>query len=72
MLKIPPSDARQLGDCQPVYIELPGWLRPTHEAKRFADLPKAARSYLRTIAKLTGAALAIASVGPNRDQTIAL
>jgi adenylosuccinate synthase len=72
MLEVPPSDAQQLADCQPVYIELPGWHRPTHEAKKFSDLPKNARSYLRTIAELTGARLAIASVGPNRDQTIAL
>ncbi|EDY21325.1 Adenylosuccinate synthase [Chthoniobacter flavus Ellin428] len=69
---VPPSDFQQLRDAKPVYIELPGWQKPTHEAKKFSDLPKNARSYLQTIAKLTGAKLTIASVGPNRDQTIVL
>jgi adenylosuccinate synthase len=51
---------------------LPGWQKPTHEAKRWSDLPQNAQAYLRTIADLAGARLSIASVGPNRDQTIVL
>jgi len=35
-------------------------------------LPKNARAYLKKIAELTGGKLVIASVGPNRDQTILL
>ena len=71
-LAVPPSDVRQLTRCIPVYIELPGWQTPTHEVKKFRDLPKNAQSYLRKLAELTGAKLTIASVGPNRDQTIVL
>ena len=71
-VEVPPSDFLQLRDAKPVYIELPGWQTPTHEAKKFSDLPKNARAYLRKIAELTGAKLTIASVGPNRDQTIVL
>jgi adenylosuccinate synthase len=71
-LEVPPSDFRQLEDCQPIYIEMPGWKKPTHEAKRFQDLPRNAQSYLQKLAELTGAKLTIASVGPNRDQTIVL
>ncbi len=69
-LEVPPSDFAQLRDCQPVYIEMTGWQTPTHEAKKFTDLPKTAQTYLRKIAELSGAKLTIASVGPNRDQTI--
>ena len=69
-LDVPPSDFRQLAECQPVYIEMPGWKTPTHEVKKFGDLPKAAQTYLHKIAELSGAKLTIASVGPNRDQTI--
>jgi adenylosuccinate synthase len=69
---VPPSDFRQLQEAKPVYIELPGWQTPTDKAKKYSDLPKNARKYLETIAKLTGAKLTIASVGPNRDQTIVL
>jgi len=71
-LEVPPSDVRQLHDCKPVYIELPGWQTPTHEAKQFTDLPANAQAYLHKLAELSGATLTIASVGPNRDQTIVL
>jgi adenylosuccinate synthase len=71
-LEVPPSDFRDLTKCKPVYTELPGWRLPTHEAKQWSDLPKNAQAYLRTIAELAGAKLTIASVGPNRDQTIVL
>jgi adenylosuccinate synthase len=69
---VPPSDFRQLQEAKPVYIELPGWKTSTEKAKKFSDLPKNARAYLKKIDELTGAKLTIASVGPNRDQTIVL
>ncbi len=71
-LEVPPGDVRELTDCKPVYIELPGWQTPTHEAKTFAALPKNAQAYLHKLAELTGAKLTIASVGPGREQTIVL
>jgi len=71
-LEVPPTDSRLLADCEPVYAEFEGWMRPTTEAKKWNDLPGKARDYLKTIAELTGARLAIASVGPGRDQTIVL
>jgi adenylosuccinate synthase len=71
-LEYPPTDARELQACRPVYIEMPGWQSPTHEAKTFAQLPANARAYLHKIAELTGAKLTIASVGPDREQTIVL
>ena len=70
--EVPPTDCSQLKDCKPVYIELPGWKTPTEKAKKFSDLPKNAREYLKTISALTGARLRIASVGPGRDQTMVL
>jgi adenylosuccinate synthase len=71
-LEVPPSDVLELTECKPVYIEMPGWQTPTHEAKTFEQLPKNAQAYLFKIAELTQAKLTIASVGPNRDQTIVL
>ena len=71
-LEVPPSDARQLAECVPVYIDLPGWQKPTDRAKTWRELPKNAQIYLKKLAELTGAKLVIASVGPNRDQTIVL
>ncbi|MDB6152847.1 MAG: Adenylosuccinate synthase [Chthoniobacteraceae bacterium] len=71
-LEVPPSDMLQLTDCKPVYIEMPGWQTPTHEAKTFGELPPNAQAYLHKLAELTQAKLTIASVGPNREQTIVL
>ncbi len=69
-IDVPPTDSSRLADCLPVYIEMPGWKSSTEAAKKFSELPKNARDYLHKLAELTGAKLSIASVGPNRDQTI--
>jgi adenylosuccinate synthase len=71
-LDVPPSDAAQLENCEPIYREFPGWNKPTHGAKKISDLPASARTYVRAIAELTGAPLRILSVGPTRSETIIL
>ena len=71
-LDVPPSDAAQLENCEPIYREFPGWKRPTQSAKKLSELPATARSYVRAIAELTGAPLRIVSVGPTRNETIIL
>jgi adenylosuccinate synthase len=65
-----PSDIEVLSRCQPIYAEFPGWRTPTDKAKSWKDLPPKTRAYLKAIAELTGARIAIASVGPGREQTI--
>jgi adenylosuccinate synthase len=67
-----PNDIEVLSRCRPVYLEFPGWRTSTHEARRWGQLPPKARQYLKAIAELTEARLAIASVGPDRAQTIFL
>jgi adenylosuccinate synthase len=71
-LQVPPSDAGQLDNCEPIYEEMPGWNRSTHSAEKFSQLPSKARNYVRRIAELTGAPLTMISVGPARGQTILL
>ena len=71
-LDYPPSDFRQLADCEPVYIELPGWNTSTEKCQKFSDLPKNAQAYVLKLAELTGGKLKIVSVGAHRDQTILL
>ena len=71
-LDVPPGDAAQFHNCEPVYEELPGWKRSTHSVRKFSRLPKAAKDYLACICKLTGAPLSIVSVGPARGQTMVL
>lgn len=72
VLDTPPSDAGELARCRPVYMTMPGWLTPTHEARKYTDLPVKARRYVEMLAKLSGTTLTILSVGPGREQTIRL
>ena len=71
-LEVPPSDSALLTKCVPIYEEHDGWMTPTEKCKTWKDLPAKARAYLKRIAELNGRKLTIASVGPNRDQTILL
>ncbi|HZE58586.1 MAG TPA: adenylosuccinate synthase [Chthoniobacterales bacterium] len=71
-LEVPPSDAAQLENCEPIYREFRGWNKPTQPARKFSELPANARRYVRAIAELTGAPLRIVSVGPTRNETIIL
>jgi len=69
-LQVPPCDATQLANCEPIYQNVRGWKQSTHSARKMSDLPAAARRYVKYIAELTGARLSILSVGPARSQTI--
>src|SRR3954470_14127811 len=71
-LDVPPCDAAQLENCEPIYREFKGWRGSTQSAKKLSELPSAARSYVRAIAELTCAPLRIVSVGPTRNETIIL
>ena len=69
-LEVPPCDAAQLANCEPIYEELPGWKQSTHTAKKLSQLPLQARKYVKRLAELTGAKLSLISVGPARGQTL--
>ena len=71
-LHVPPCDASQLANCEPVYEEVRGWNTSTHRARKFSQLPSAARKYVRYISELTEAKLSMVSVGPGRGETIVL
>jgi len=72
MLDYITNDVELLGCCEAVHVDFPGWKQSTSKARRWKDLPQRARSYLEALAELTGAKLAIVSVGPAREQTIFL
>jgi adenylosuccinate synthase len=65
-----PAEVESLGRVEPVYETLPGWQRPTGGARRLADLPAAARSYLERLEALSGVPIRYVSVGTRRDQII--
>ena len=67
-----PLDAQGWDECEPVYLEFPGWSENTAGITEFAKLPPAARAYLRALEELVGCPLAIVSTGPGRESTIVL
>ena len=67
-----PPQVKVLEDCEPVYETLPGWKEPITDVRGFDDLPENARNYIRRVEELTGTAVKLVSVGPEREQTIVL
>ena len=63
-----PSDISELAECEPVYTELPGWKGDISGARKFSDLPEAARQYIRTVEKEIDCKISMVGVGPDRDQ----
>lgn len=66
----PPSNITILGQVEPIYEEMRGWMAPTSHIRRFAELPDEAKSYVARLCQLIGARLGVISVGPERDQII--
>ncbi|MCC6524832.1 MAG: adenylosuccinate synthase [Polyangiaceae bacterium] len=62
----------ELALARPVYARLPGWRTATSACRELSALPAAARAYLDFVARETELPIYCASVGPNRDETIAL
>lgn len=60
------------GDIKPVYVELPGWKTKMTDITRAEDLPKTFMDYVAFIERELGVPVVIASVGPDRKQTIRL
>ena len=67
-----PTDIDDIAELKPVYRNFPGWQTDTSAARTWIELPRKTRIYLRAIAKMIGAKIVIASIGPARSQTIIL
>lgn len=65
-----PTGAEALAECEPEYIEMPGWQSSTVGIQKYTDLPLAARNYLEKIEALCGVPIDIISTGPDRIETI--
>lgn len=64
-----PANLQHLGECEPIYEDLPGWDEDITGVKSLDELPVNARHYLERISQLTGIPLTIFSVGRDRSQT---
>ena len=60
------------GDIEPLYEELPGWRCDTSRLRSVVEFPQELRDYIDFIERSVGVPIAIASVGPDREQTITL
>ena len=67
-----PANIRDYEQCEPVYIDVPGWDEDITKVSSFSDLPLNAQHYLNKLSELVGVELAIFSVGPDRTQTVVL
>jgi adenylosuccinate synthase len=67
-----PSHVDDLRHATPIYETLPGWQEEITACRSYAELPENAKRYLRRVSELVGRPVEMVSVGPARDQTIAV
>jgi len=65
-----PALVEDLAQVEPRLETLPGWKSNTTAVTRFADLPPAARDYVRFLEERCGAPAVLISTGPRREETI--
>jgi adenylosuccinate synthase len=67
-----PMTLDEVTRAEPVYEVMPGWSEDLTGAREFDQLPDNARRYIAHIEQLVGVQAAFISVGPGRDETIAI
>ncbi len=67
-----PTSIAALEKCQPVYEEMPGWQCRTTDMRRFEELPKLAKAYVKRLEELMGCPIDIISIGPRREESITI
>lgn len=65
-----PDDPALLEQAQPVLEDLDPWTEDISGVRKFKDLPRAARAYVKRVEEIVGAPVRLISVGPDREQTI--
>ncbi len=66
------GDANFLEKVKPIYKTLPGWMKQTKGAKKYASLPVNAKKYLKELEKQIGVKIKYISTGEKRDEIISL
>ncbi|KAL7783480.1 Adenylosuccinate synthetase [Trichoderma afarasin] len=65
-----PADHNILDNAEVVYHEMPGWNKPTTNARAYDELPKEARDYIEYIEKFIGVKVKWIGTGPDREAMI--
>ncbi|MBI2613894.1 MAG: adenylosuccinate synthase [Candidatus Levybacteria bacterium] len=64
------GDSSFLTKVKPVYKTMKGWTKKVQGIKKYEDLPKEAKDYLKEIEKLAGVKIKYISTGAKRDEII--
>ncbi|HEM47499.1 MAG TPA: adenylosuccinate synthase, partial [Alphaproteobacteria bacterium] len=67
-----PMTLDEITRAEPVYETMPGWGDDVRQVRRIEDLPDNARRYIERIETLVDVPAAFLSVGPGRDEIIAV
>ncbi|NLG32064.1 MAG: adenylosuccinate synthase [Syntrophomonadaceae bacterium] len=65
-----PENLSILKECEPQYIEMPGWMEDLSSISDYNLIPTNARAYLAKLEEITGVKQSLIAVGPKRSQTI--
>jgi len=68
----PPVGAEAFANCEPVYLDMPGWKESTVGVQYYDELPANARAYLARIEAIVEVPIDIISTGADRADTIIL
>ena len=66
-----PAHQSDFHHAEPVYESLPGWRAALDGAESLADLPDAARGYVRFVEEELGVEVSLISVGAERERVVA-
>jgi len=72
IIKDMPASIKLLSECKPIYEEMPGWDEDISGIRKYKDLPKTTKQYLKRIEELIETPISLVSVGPGRDETIVI
>ncbi len=67
-----PAIMNSFARCRPVYKEFKGWTEDISRVRKFSDLPKEAKAYLKFIEKELKVPIKIISVGAEREANVLL
>jgi len=67
-----PVNQTDFHHATPIYEYLPGWWEDISGCRSFAELPKNAQDYVKTVEEMSGARISVVGVGPARDETVVI
>lgn len=68
--RLPPNDPQDLEKAKPVYKVFEGWEEDISNIRKFDDLPKQAKEFLKFIEKELETKIKYVGVGPSREQIV--